>query len=82
MLARSKAEVGAELPPRVRQVIEVPLPTKARSGMRKAMAAIDWRGNARQGVGDLLSGVESYKLDAAVEIAQKTRSRTAPGRCS
>lgn len=69
MLRRTKAEVALELPPRTRQVIEVELPKKAAKALKAAAAALTWSG-AAQGVGSLLSQVESYKVDAALSLAR------------
>lgn len=70
MLARTKEEVEEELPPLAREVVEVELPAKARRSLASAARAIDWKGEGRQGVAEILSGVESYKVEAAEEIAR------------
>jgi len=69
MLRRTKSQVGAELPPRTRTILEVALPTAARRDLRAATAALDF-GAARSAVGSLLAHAESYKIDAAEALAR------------
>lgn len=66
MLRRTKAEVGTELPPRMRTVLEVEMPVSARRDLWRAAADLQ----DREGVARLLSRVESHKIDAAVTLAQ------------
>lgn len=75
MLRRTKREVASELPALVRTVHEVELPAAARKAARAATRAIDWRSQGRHGVQSLLSGVEHYKLEAAVEVASELRAQ-------
>jgi SWI/SNF-related matrix-associated actin-dependent regulator of chromatin subfamily A-like protein 1 len=72
MLRRTKAEVGTMLPPRVRTIHEVQLPKKALKTLQKAAAAIDWNGNQKATISSLLSDIEAYKIDFAVELANET----------
>lgn len=71
MLRRTKAEVALELPARTRNMLEVSLPAKARRDLARAQAALDWRGRKAESVQALLSNVEAYKVDAAVELTQE-----------
>lgn len=73
MLRRTKAEVGAFLPPLRREIIECEIPRAARRDAQRAAAAIDWRGNGRIAASALLSQIETYKIDAAVELARGIR---------
>jgi SWI/SNF-related matrix-associated actin-dependent regulator of chromatin subfamily A-like protein 1 len=70
MLRRTKSEVALELPARTRTVIEVELPPKAKKALQAAAKALDWAGSAKAGVGSLLSQVEAYKVEAALELAR------------
>lgn len=71
MLRRTKQQVGAELPPRTRTIVEVPLPSAARRDLRRASAAIDFgAAGPRSAVGALLAHAESYKIDAAEALAR------------
>lgn len=74
MLRRTKAEVGAFLPPLRREIIECEIPRAVRRDAQRAAAAIDWRGNGRIAASQLLSQIETYKIDAAVELAGEIRS--------
>lgn len=71
MLRRTKADVALELPARVRQVVEVELPPKAKKALKAATLALDWAGAPKQGVGALLSQVEGYKVTAAIDLARE-----------
>lgn len=70
MLRRTKAEVGTQLPPRTRTVVEVSLPPRAMKDLGRAASAIDWTGKGT-GVSALLSNIEEYKVDAAVALAKE-----------
>jgi SNF2 family DNA or RNA helicase len=69
MLRRTKDGVALELPPRTRVITEVEIPERARRSLAKAAAAID----GRVGVSSLLSNIEEYKIDAAVQLAEEAR---------
>ncbi len=71
MLRRTKAQVGAELPPRTRVIHEVTLPAASRKDHRHAIAAsFDLgRGNL-SAVGALLGNAEQFKLAAAEALAR------------
>lgn len=72
MLRRTKAQVATELPPRQRITHDVELPAKARKAFAKAIAASDFKASNVWGssVSELLSGVEEYKIDAAIDLAR------------
>lgn len=70
MLRRSKSAAGVELPPRTRTVIEVELPAKAARDLSRAASAIDWNKPNGASISSLLSDVEAYKIDAALELAR------------
>lgn len=71
MLRRTKSEVAIELPSRTRRMHEIALPAKARKDLARAQATLDWQGRKASSVQSLLSNVEAYKIDAAVELAQE-----------
>jgi SWI/SNF-related matrix-associated actin-dependent regulator of chromatin subfamily A-like protein 1 len=66
MLRRTKLQVGASLPPRTRQVVEVAIPASARAGLRAAAIAID----GGEGIAALLKEAEGHKLDHAEALAR------------
>jgi SWI/SNF-related matrix-associated actin-dependent regulator 1 of chromatin subfamily A len=69
MLRRTKAQVGAELPPRTRTIHEVTLPQSARRDLHAASKALDF-GASRSAVASLLGHSETYKIDAAEALAR------------
>lgn len=71
MVRRTKAEVAVELPPLQRTVIEVELADKARRDSAKGARLAAKTGLGGSVVAQLLSGVETYKLDAAEALARE-----------
>lgn len=69
MLRRTKAQVGAELPPRTRVIHEVTIAAAARRGAKEAAIALAANGGG-EGVTRLLAYAEGYKLDAAEALAR------------
>lgn len=64
MLRRSKAEVGG-LPPKIRSMIPVELPARARKSLEAAAREID----GFKGLSRVLGITEAHKLQAATELA-------------
>lgn len=74
MLRRTKTDVKLELPPRTRTMVPIVLPVKIRNSLAKATQLLQWGGDPhtwKASVGSLLSSVESFKVDAAVELAEE-----------
>lgn len=70
MLRRTKAQVGAELPPRTRVITPVTIPTAAKRDARAASLAINLDGASKTAVAALLRNSEAFKLDAAEALAR------------
>jgi hypothetical protein len=66
MLRRTKAQVGAELPPRTRSIIEVNVAAAARKADRRAALLLDGSG----ALSSLLREVEPHKLATAEALAR------------
>jgi SWI/SNF-related matrix-associated actin-dependent regulator 1 of chromatin subfamily A len=71
MLRRTKAQIGSELPPRTREILEIEIPKAAQRDLRRAASAIDWSRPHGASISSLLSEVEGFKLDAAEELARE-----------
>lgn len=69
LLRRTKKDSGIELPPRIRTTIPVDLPAGARKELRQLTREV----RSPDALKRALRGVEVYKLDAAVELAEELR---------
>lgn len=69
MLRRTKQQVGHELPPRTRVIVDIPLPAAARRDMKQALRSLDFSRNV-SAVGVLIGNAEACKLPAAEALAR------------
>lgn len=71
MLRRTKAEVLTELPPKIRNIVEVELPSRVQRDLLRAVALTDWSSGASVGVSTQLSEIEAFKLEAAEALVEE-----------
>lgn len=71
MVRRIKSEVAHELPSLSREIVEVEIPKRAAKDLNRAILAI---GTDKIGASSLLSNVEAYKIETAVELAEEIKA--------
>ena len=72
IVRRIKSEVSLQLPELSRELIEVEISRKAQKDLSKALAAI---ASDKVSISSLLSDVEAYKIEAAVELAEEIKAQ-------